>query len=85
MHIFFNQKMGDIPEANTPLALTVYSGPKHADSKRSELSAIRSFYYLMPGDDQKTRLFAKVIEGMTSAMKHLRYLHIYAGFDDEFS
>ena len=85
MHVFFSKRMGDISEADTPLALTIWGGPKNAASQSADLSPIGAFYYLMPGDDLKTNLFAKVAEDMTNAIKHLRYLLIYAGFDHEFS
>ena len=85
MHIFFYEKMGNISETSTPQAFTIYGGPKNADINHPDMMAIGSLYYLMPGEDRKTALFAKVTEGMTQAPKHLRCLHIYAGFDSEFS
>ena len=85
MHVFFGRRLGDISEAETPLELTVWGGPKNAERQSADLSAIGTFYYLMQGDDQKADLFDKVTEEMTNAIKHLRYLLIYAGFDHEFN
>ena len=53
MHIFFREKMGSIPETNTPQAFTIYGGTKDAGIDHTEMRAIGSLYYLMPGDDQK--------------------------------
>lgn len=85
MHIFFYEKTGNISETSKPQAFTIYGSPKNKDINHPNMMAIGSLYYLMPGDDQQTVSFAKVAEGMTQASKHLRFLHIYAGFDPEFS
>ena len=37
--------------------------PKKTDINHPDMTAILSLYYLMPGDDRKTALFAKVTEG----------------------
>ena len=65
--------------------MQIYARGKKADENRTGMTIVGTCSYLMPGDDQKIDLMARVIRRMHTPRKQLRYLKIYAGFDYQFA